>query len=60
VEPSFGIGVVCLAADAGVLPKWRIFAESGAAAKEFHEVLRFGEPLLWWDFQPVCSATTPA
>jgi hypothetical protein len=55
VEPSFGVGVVCLTADAGVLPKWGVFTKSGAAAEQLHAVLGLGEPSLRWDF-----ATAPA
>ncbi len=60
MEPAFGVGVVCLTADACVLPKWRVFSESGAATEELHEVLWFGEPLIGWDFESVGSATAPA
>jgi len=60
VEPSFGIGIVCLATDAGVFPEWCVFSKSGAAAEELHEVLRLGQPSFWWYFEAMCTAATPA
>jgi hypothetical protein len=60
VEPPLGVGVVCLATDACVLPKRWVFSESGAAAEKLHEILGFCEPSVGWGFESVCSSTAPS